>query len=138
MKKLFIIITIAVFIFLTIFILKREKTEVIEICNNENINIYLMKNGWNTDISKIESKKITIPYVFSDIYTDYNNIQKLQGFDLEKYKGTQAELIICPILNYADREDVCAQLIVQDSHLIGANLVSYGENGFIRPINIHK
>ncbi|MCC8016625.1 MAG: DUF4830 domain-containing protein, partial [Clostridiales bacterium] len=42
--------------------------------------------GWEFKTDYTE-KSITIPQEFNDAYNDYNEIQKNQGFDLEKYKG---------------------------------------------------
>ena len=35
-------------------------------------------------------KEIVIPSVFSDVYENYNALQKNNGFDLSAYKGEQA------------------------------------------------
>lgn len=105
--------------------------------SDETISAYLKKYGWQTDQDKITFSQIVIPCKFNKIYNEYNKVQKEQGFDLENYKGSSAVLITCPVVNYAGIENVSAQLIISEDHIIGANLIRAGEDGFIKPLNRH-
>lgn len=115
----------------------REKTVSHERISTDSITSFLMKYGWETDEDLIVSEQIIIPEKFSSLYSEYNKIQQKQGFDLSDYKGCRAVLYTCPVLNYADMENVNAQLIVSENRLIGSDLICTGENGFIKPINTH-
>jgi hypothetical protein len=87
--------------------------------------------GYETDENE-SVKEITIPSEFNDVYTEYNSIQKQQGFDLEKYKGTSVTLYTYNITNYKDNENVIADLIVSDGVLIGADLCdTSASDGFL-------
>ncbi len=92
---------------------------------------YLTSLGWQVD-EKEEKKSIVIPSVFNDVYNDYNDIQKSQGFDLENYKGKKAVLYSYSIRNYNGSDNVKADLIVYNGSLIGSDLCdSDAQDGFL-------
>lgn len=92
---------------------------------------YLTSLGWQVD-EKEEKKNIVIPSVFNDVYNDYNDIQKSQGFDLENYKGKKAVLYSYSIRNYNGSDNVKADLIVYNGSLIGSDLCdSDAQDGFL-------
>lgn len=96
---------------------------------------YINSLGYKTD-SKEEAKDIVIPANFNDVYNNYNEIQKQQGFDLSKYKGKNATLYTYNILNYEDNDNVVANLIVLDGVLIGADLCDVSaDDGFLVALN---
>ncbi|MBE6852658.1 MAG: DUF4830 domain-containing protein [Ruminococcus sp.] len=103
----------------------------------ENVSAYLLTHGWETDTEKITSQSITIPSEFNEIYQSYNEVQKQQGFDLKKHRGSSATLLTCPVTNYGTDENVVCELILKDTQLIGANLSLTGKNGFIKPLDTH-
>ena len=105
--------------------------------SDETISAYLKRYGWETKTEDICFSDITIPCKFNKIYSEYNKVQKEQGFDLENYKGSPAILITCPVVNYAGIENVSAQLIISEDYIIGATIVCTGENGFVKPLNRH-
>lgn len=91
---------------------------------------YLTKLGYEFGTS--ESKTITVPAEFNEVYQEYNEIQKQQGFDLEGYKGKEAVIYTYKITNYKDNENVIADLMVCDGTLIGADLCDpSAEDGFL-------
>ena len=104
--------------------------------SQEKITDFLAECGYT--VANPVTKEITIPENFSEVYTSYNEIQKKQGFDLEKYKGKKVTLITCLVTNFTDGEKVYIELITENTCLIGANLKSYGKNGFIKPLNINE
>lgn len=92
---------------------------------------YLTSLGWQVD-EKEEKKSIVIPSVFNDVYNDYNDIQKSQGFDLENYKGKKAVLYSYSVRNYNGSDNVKADLIVYNGNLIGSDLCdSDAQDGFL-------
>lgn len=99
----------------------------------ERVN-YIESLGWKTD-SKEDSKEITIPKAFNDVYNEYNKIQKKQGFDLEGHKGESATIYTYNITNH-ERDGVIADLIVIDGILVGADLCdASADNGFLVGLN---
>ncbi len=104
----------------------------------ESISAYTESFGWQISEESLTFSQITIPYRFNDVYTQYNKVQKKQGFDLAKYKGKTVTLITATVTNFTDGEPVYIELITDKTLLIGANLKSYGNNGFIKPLNINE
>ena len=140
MKKIIIIFILILSAISVLFAVKKisdNKKREINLCDINSIVLYLKNNGWETDPEMIEFKNVTIPYEFNDIYIRYNNVQKQQGFDLERHKGASVLLTICPVTNYYDESRVYAELIIKDNRLIGANIKCPGANGFIKPLNTH-
>jgi hypothetical protein len=91
---------------------------------------YINSLGWECEDES--QKSITIPSEFNDVYNQYNDIQKEQGFDLEKYKGQDAVLYTYNITNYKSNKNVVADLIVIDGVLIGADLCdTSADDGFL-------
>lgn len=95
---------------------------------------YLLSLGYEPDETETE-KSITIPAEFNEVYTEYNEIQKKQGFNLEAFKGKQATLYTYKILNYEDNPEVTANLIVYNGTLIGADLCDpSADGGFLKEL----
>ncbi len=81
-----------------------------------------------------QAKQIEIPYVFSDIYKQYQAIQQKAGYDLEKYAGSKATLYTYSLV-FENRTDVYAHLLVVDDKIIGGDISALSvENGFINPL----
>lgn len=83
-----------------------------------------------------ESKNITVPAEFNAAYTEYNELQKSQGFDLLPYAGKEVTMYTYKILNYPDHpENVAVNLLFDDHIMIGADITfSDAENGFTKPL----
>ncbi len=97
----------------------------------EERNAYLTSLGYTFE-EPPEEKEITIPEEFSQVYVDYNDIQKQQGFDLTPYKGKTATIYKYTITNYKDDAHIIADLLVENGVLIGADLCNPdAENGFL-------
>lgn len=92
---------------------------------------YIESLGYDTD-GKESSKQITIPSTFNDVYNQYNDIQKQQGFDLTQYKGRTVTLYTYNITNYKNKDNIIADLMVSDGTLIGADLCdTSADDGFL-------
>ncbi len=109
-------------------------------------NIYTMKTeaqrqefmksmGWEVSEEYIECKATVIPEEFNDVYTNYNKLQKEQGFNLEKYKGKTVEIYSYRVYNYEGHENnecmVCT-LIIYDGVLIGGDVCCTELDGFMQ------
>ena len=79
-----------------------------------------------------ETKKdIVIPSVFSDVYENYNALQKNNGFDLSAYKGEQAEVYTYPVTNHPEGDGVMMNIIVCKGRIIGGDICSAEYDGFM-------
>ena len=96
---------------------------------------FIRQMGWETDDTFDDCKKITIPEEFNEVYTNYNELQKQQGFDLSRYKGKDCDVYTYKIRNYKDHEgkdDVNCNLIICDNKLIGGDVCSTELDGFMQ------
>ena len=92
--------------------------------------------GWSVD-KEFETKELTIPESWNQVYTDYNEVQLNQGFDLSDYKGKTVTLYTYTITNYENlSEGVVADMLVCDGNLIGGDICNTSaENGFLVGFN---
>ena len=94
---------------------------------------YIRSYGWDVGIAPTGIKEIRIPANFDDAYEQYNALQREQGFDLRKYRACYAYKYTYDILNYGEPSPVpiCANLIVYDGRIIGADISSSEANGLV-------
>lgn len=78
------------------------------------------------------TKTITIPLVWSDVYENYNKLQKSQGYDLSLFKGVTVTQYTYTVTNYPTDEVVLVHLLVYDGVIIGADLMSTAADGFMQ------
>lgn len=101
--------------------------------DNEDSRIaFLSQFGWDADPEPIGVMEIVIPAQFSDVYTEYNDLQKSQGFDLEKYKGERVKKWTYLITNYPNVSgSVIANILIKDGKVVGGDISSAEMNGFM-------
>lgn len=100
----------------------------------EAIIEFLSDNGYT--VSSPVTKKVTIPSEFSDVYENYNTLQKEQGFDLSGYKGETAVSYTFTVIGYVDesgepQSNVQAHVLVCDGKIIGGDIASTELGGFM-------
>ena len=109
------------------------------ICRRDNISgetftdrMTFAKNlGYCISEDDEKSKDIVIPSVFSDVYENYNALQKNNGFDLSAYKGEQAEVYTYPVTNHPEGDGVMMNIIVCKGRIIGGDICSAEYDGFM-------
>lgn len=106
--------------------------------NDEERIAFLSQYGWDVAEDPVKVEEILIPNEFDDVYTQYNDIQIQQGFDLSNYKGCRAKRWTYTILNYPGADGVQptdgsirANLIVYDGSVIGGDVCSVALDGFM-------
>ena len=92
---------------------------------------FLAQYGWTVSALPEEVCDVTLPAVFDDVYTLYNQLQKDQGFDLSPYAGQTVKRITYRVLNHPQGDDVVANLLVRDGQVIGGDLCSLALDGFM-------
>lgn len=140
-RKAFISI-IALFVAIVVLILlfgNKESTEAAAMAkvvkdNSERVE-FLNSFGWEVDAEPIEEETVVIPRKLSDVYADYNNIQKKQGFDLTKFGGMEAVRYTYKVLNYPGENNVVADIIVFRNEVIAADVQSAALDGFMHGLN---
>ncbi len=98
-----------------------------------DVAAFLKNFGWETSSEPCEMEDVMIPTEFNDVYTQYNEMQKQQGFNLEEYRGECAKRIAYEVTNYPGQEEnVRANVLVYDGKVIGGDICSIESDGFIQ------
>lgn len=91
---------------------------------------YLSSLGWSVDPQPVEEQTVTIPKDFSEVYEDYNALQRGQGFDLKKYAGLEAVRYTYEVKNHPTATGrVVADMIVYRNRVIAADIQSLSADG---------
>lgn len=97
---------------------------------------FLRQFGWEVESQPIEETEVTIPAEFDKVYQSYNELQKKQGFDLNKYLKKDVMRYTYKITNYPDYTgDVYANILVYKNKVIGGDVCSADTNGFIHGLD---
>ena len=93
---------------------------------------YLQALGWEADPATETAQEIVIPRVFSGVFSNYNALQKQQGFDLSTYAGETCTAYTYRVTNYEGSTDtVLAQLFVYRNRVIGGDIHATAMDGFM-------
>ena len=100
---------------------------------------FLKGYGYECEEMPDEVCDYTIPTEFDGVMTIYNDLQKSQGFDLEKYKGKAVRRFSFKIKNYPDTdEEVFANLLFLDGEIIGGDVCTRALDGFMEGFDRSK
>lgn len=97
---------------------------------------FLSQFGWEVDEDPVKVEEVIIPTEFNSVYEKYNQLQIEQNFDLTKYSGRTAKKWTYKIKNYpgygADCDFIHANILVCEGVVIGGDVSSQEQNGFMR------
>ncbi|MBQ3162252.1 MAG: DUF4830 domain-containing protein [Oscillospiraceae bacterium] len=114
---------------------ENKADEMFTMATNSERVAFLNEQGWIVKPDPISKEEVTVPSVYEGIYADYAQLQKEQGFDLEKYQGSKVTIIKYQVLNYPDYpENVTATMMICDNRLIGGDISLETEDGFTEPL----
>ena len=106
------------------------KLSVIDGSTHEKRLMYINSLGYEVNEKNIQSKEITIPYEFSDVYTKYNQLQKEAGFDLSDYRGKKATVYSYELW----QENTVLHIIVYNGQIIGGDVAETAIDGDMLPL----
>ncbi|MCL2487395.1 MAG: DUF4830 domain-containing protein [Oscillospiraceae bacterium] len=92
---------------------------------------YLQQLGYQPGATHSEVREVLIPDEFDEVFTQYNELQKVAGMDLLPYHGKRAKVYTYRIFNHPQGSDVAAHLYVYDNKIIGGDISSTAMNGFM-------
>ena len=97
---------------------------------------FLASCGYTVKPDPARVQEVRIPEDWNEVYTQYNALQKSQGFDLSRYKGKTVMQYVYQVENYpGDNGDpVWATMLLYKNKLIGADLSRGGAESFLRPL----
>ena len=101
--------------------------------NDERVN-FLREQGLNVGQAPCEIAEIIVPEHFDSAYNDYNNIQKSQGLNLEKYQGKKVTRYTYIINDNNYDGKVIANLILYKNKIIAGDICSTDGEGFVSAI----
>lgn len=102
--------------------------------NDKERTAFIESFGWVSAKVPDKIEEIRIPVEFDEAYEEYNDLQRKQGFDLRKYRAYIAKKYTYSISNFDGEESgvpICANLIVIDGIIVGADISSAKADGFM-------
>lgn len=92
---------------------------------------FLQSFGYTAEEDPVLIEEVVIPTEFDAQYDQYNELQKISGFDLSKHKGRYVKKYTYKIKNYPDFTGaVVANLLIYKGKVIGGDVSSAELNGF--------
>lgn len=104
--------------------------------HNKRID-FINNLGYTVNEETVTDKQIIIPYDFSSVYSNYNELQIKAGYDLKDYKGKSVTRYCYEVLNLKN-ENYNINLLVFDGMIIGGDICSVNINGEILPLSSNK
>jgi len=106
--------------------------------NDDRIN-FLKQYNWTVNPEPVESVEIVIPKDFDAVYTKYNDVQKAQALNLEKYKNKAVKRYTYEVWGYPGyKGKVYANLLVYNDKIIGGDICSAELNGFVHGFEVNN
>ena len=98
----------------------------------EERTAFLASLGWECDAGAETHKRMKLPDCGTGSMKEYNDMQRVCGYDLSPYAGQNVDIYTLPVTNYpsGDRQ-VYAVLYLRKGHLIGGDLHAAALDGFI-------
>ena len=94
---------------------------------------FLTDLGWEVTPSPAESGEIRIPKAGDQVFDRYNELQKSQGYDLNKYAGKKVMRYVYQINNFPDaKEPVYATVLVYKDKIIGGDITDTTPGGRVQ------
>ena len=94
---------------------------------------FLTDLGWEVTPSPTESGEIRIPRAGDQVFDRYNELQKSQGYDLNKYAGKKVMRYVYQINNFPDaKEPVYATVLVYRDRIIGGDITDTTPGGRVQ------
>ncbi len=136
LRALVTVLIVAAIIFAAVYGLNRLiGRKAVKLSSEAEMIEFLRNLGWETSDQAINIRDVTIPEEWNEVYTKYNDLQKQQGFDLDKFRGEPATVYSFRILNYEEHPDnMVANLLVCDGCLVGADISCTELGGFMQGV----
>lgn len=91
---------------------------------------FLTQLGHHVDPKPVASNEVVIPEVFDSVYETYNELQKSQGLNLEKYKG-KTVMRYTYQLTSEDNAQRYATLLIYKNRIIGGDVTTTSDGGSV-------
>ena len=102
---------------------------------NEDRVGFITQFGISINEEPSETVEFSVPEDFDLIIAGYNEIQKMQGLDLSKYKNKKVTRYTYTVKNYPNYDgEVNVNLIVYRNTVIACDVSSASPDGFVKPL----
>lgn len=102
--------------------------------NSERVG-FIEYFGVRVNEAPVEEKTFRLPDDFDRIVAGYNELQKSQGLDIERYANKKVTRYTYEVTNFKDGgASVFVNLFVYRGRLIAADMSRGGDNGFVYPL----
>ena len=95
---------------------------------------YLAAQGWTVDAQTETEQEITLPRELDGVLSDYNDLQRRQGFDLRPYCGLDCTVYSYVVTNYETDEPVLCTIYLYKNRVIAGDVHSAALDGFMHGI----
>ena len=131
-----VITVIALVIFVpsndTLTVFADGKTVYTEASDNDGRINFLKQFGYEVQKEPIQTTTVTVPSKFDTVFSGYNDLQKLQGLDLTRYKRKEVTRYTYLVTNYEGYDGtVYANLIIYRGRVIAGDICTENSDGFI-------
>ena len=93
---------------------------------------FLAGYGWEIDDADVAGEEVVVPAKFDAVYEDYNDIQRAQGLNLQRYRGKTVMRYTYPVTNYDGYDgQVLATLLIYKDRVVGGDICSASPDGFV-------
>lgn len=93
--------------------------------------VFLTELGVLVDESSLTETAVTIPSVFSDVYSKYNELQRQAGYNLEDYKG---KTVTRYTYKLKDKEHTNINILCYKGKVIGGDISETALDGKMLPL----
>ena len=94
---------------------------------------FLTDLGWEVTPSPAETGEVRIPKAGDEVFDRYNELQKSQGYDLNKYAGKKVMRYVYQINNFPEaKEPVYATVLVYKDRIIGGDITDTTPGGRVQ------
>ena len=98
----------------------------------EERTAYLSSLGWDCEAQAETHKRVKLPESSTGSMKEYNEMQRVCGYDLAPYAGKTVDVYTLPITNYPGwSAPVYAVLYLYRGHLIGGDIHAAALDGFM-------
>lgn len=93
---------------------------------------FIRNTGYEVLSNEPETKTVEIPEAFSDVYKNYNKLQRSAGYDLSNYKGCDVVIYTYKIKTPSGYNGDCVfNMMVYNNRVIGGDVSSSALGGFM-------
>lgn len=104
--------------------------------HEERMN-FIAGTPYNVNPDPVSVTDTVIPYEFDEVYSQYNELQKKNGFDISEYKGCTVKkwtYTVTDYPGYEDSDEVRLTILVYKGKVIGGDVCSIALDGFMHEL----